>query len=58
MLEIHWIDVLSSFMVLFAVIDITGSIPIILDLKKKEGFIQAEKATITAFTIMILFLFL
>ncbi len=58
MFEIHWIDVLSSFMVLFAVIDITGSIPIILDLKKKEGFIQAEKATITAFTIMILFLFL
>ncbi len=58
MFEIHWIDVLSSFMVLFAVIDITGSIPIILDLKKKEGFIQAEKATITAFIIMILFLFL
>jgi multiple antibiotic resistance protein len=58
MFEIHWIDVLSSFMVLFAVIDITGSIPIILDLKKKEGFIHAEKATITAFIIMILFLFL
>jgi multiple antibiotic resistance protein len=58
MFEIHWIDVLSSFMVLFAVIDITGSIPIILDLKKKEGFIHAEKATITAFVIMILFLFL
>ncbi len=58
MFEIHWIDVLSSFMVLFAVIDITGSIPIILDLKKKEGVIHAEKATIIAFVMMILFLFL
>ena len=57
-MEIHWLDVLSSFMVLFAVIDITGSIPIILDLKKKEGSIPAEKATIIAFVIMILFLFL
>lgn len=58
MFEIHWLDVLSSFMVLFAVIDITGSIPIILDLKKKQGSIQSEKATITALIIMILFLFL
>ncbi|MCF6240722.1 MAG: MarC family protein [Bacteroidales bacterium] len=58
MFEIHWIDVLSSFMVLFAVIDITGSIPIILDLKKKEGYIQSEKAVIVAFVLMLLFLFL
>jgi len=58
MFEIHWLDVLSSFMVLFAVIDITGSIPIILDLKEKSGKIHAEKATLTAFIIMILFLFL
>jgi multiple antibiotic resistance protein len=44
-------------MVLFAVIDITGSIPIIIDLKEKGGIIQAGKATIVAFVIMILFLF-
>jgi multiple antibiotic resistance protein len=45
-------------MILFAVIDITGSIPIILDLKKKSGHIAAFKATIVAFGIMLAFLFL
>jgi multiple antibiotic resistance protein len=44
-------------MVLFAVIDITGSIPIIIDLKEKGGIIQAGKATLVAYAIMLLFLF-
>ncbi|MCT4640454.1 MAG: MarC family protein [Bacteroidales bacterium] len=52
------VNVLSAFMILFAVIDITGSIPIILDLKKKSGHIAAFKATIVAFGIMLAFLFL
>jgi len=56
-MEVNFINVFSSFMVLFAVIDITGSIPIILDLKEKGGRIQSEKATIVAFVIMLLFLF-
>jgi len=45
-------------MVLFAVIDIIGNIPIIIDLRKKVGHIQSEKASIIAGVIMILFLFL
>ena len=45
-------------MVLFAVIDIIGNIPIIIDLRKKAGHIQSEKASIIAGIIMILFLFL
>jgi len=45
-------------MVLFAVIDITGSIPIIIDLKNKSGKIEAEKASITALLIMVAFLIL
>ena len=45
-------------MVLFAVIDIIGNIPIIIDLRKKVGHIQSEKASIIAGLIMILFLFL
>ena len=45
-------------MVLFAVIDIVGSIPIIISLKKSVGHIQSEKATIVAGIIMIAFLFL
>ncbi|MEN8120817.1 MAG: MarC family protein [Bacteroidota bacterium] len=56
-MEVNLMNVFSSFMVLFAVIDITGSIPIILDLKEKGGKIQSEKATIVAFVIMLLFLF-
>lgn len=44
-------------MILFAVIDIIGSIPIIIDLRKKVGQIQSEKASIVAMLIMILFLF-
>ena len=49
-------NVLTSFMVLFAVIDITGSIPIIIDLKKKPGGINATKASIVSLVIMLLFL--
>ena len=45
-------------MVLFAVIDVVGNIPIIIDLRKKVGHIQSEKASIIAGLIMILFLFL
>lgn len=45
-------------MVLFAVIDIIGNIPIVIDLRKKVGHIQSEKASIIAGIIMILFLFL
>ena len=45
-------------MVLFAVIDVIGNIPIIIDLRKKVGHIQSGKASIIAGFIMILFLFL
>jgi multiple antibiotic resistance protein len=50
-------EILTAFMVLFAVIDIIGNIPIIIDLRKKVGHIQSEKASIIAGFIMILFLF-
>ncbi|MFY0602315.1 MAG: MarC family protein [Flavobacteriaceae bacterium] len=51
-------QIFTAFMVLFAVIDIIGNIPIIIDLRKKVGHIQSEKASIIAGCIMILFLFL
>jgi len=44
-------------MILFAVIDIFGSIPIIIRLRQKVGHIQSEKASLAAAGIMILFLF-
>lgn len=51
-------EILTAFMVLFAVIDIVGNIPIIIDLRKKAGHIQSEKASVIAGIIMIVFLFL
>ncbi|MFP2997848.1 MarC family protein [Spongiivirga sp. MCCC 1A20706] len=50
-------EIATAFMVLFAVIDIIGNIPIIIDLRKKVGHIQSEKAAIIAGVIMIVFLF-
>ncbi len=45
-------------MILFAVIDIVGSIPIIISVKNKVGRIQSGKATIVAACIMVAFLFI
>ena len=50
-------EIFTAFMVLFAVIDIIGNIPIIIDLRKKAGHIQSEKASLIAGLIMIIFLF-
>lgn len=50
-------EIATATMVLFAVIDILGSVPIIISLRQKIGHIQSEKASIVATIIMILFLF-
>lgn len=51
-------EILTATMVLFAVIDIIGSIPIIINLRQKVGRIESEKASIVALLIMIVFLFI
>ena len=58
MMGFNYNDALSAFLILFAVIDIPGSIPIIVGLRKKVGHVQSEKATAVAGIIMIVFLFL
>jgi multiple antibiotic resistance protein len=57
MFEISWKEIVTVSMVLFAVIDIIGSIPVIVDLRSKVGHIHSEKASIVAMFIMITFLF-
>jgi len=57
-MELNFKEIFTAFMILFAVIDIIGNIPIIIDLRKKVGHIQSEKAAIIAGVIMIVFLFL
>lgn len=56
-MNISIMEILAAFMVMFAIIDIFGSIPIILDIKSKTGEVSAGKATIVAFVIFILFFF-
>ena len=51
-------EVLSATMVLFAVIDITGLTPILIELQRKNGPISASKASIFSFITMMAFLFL
>ncbi len=51
-------DTLSVTLILFSVIDILGSVPIIVGLRKKVGRIESGKATIVAGGIMLAFLFL
>jgi multiple antibiotic resistance protein len=50
-------QILSVTMILFAIIDILGSIPVVIALRNKTGHIQSEKATAVALLLMILFLF-
>ncbi|PWJ56799.1 multiple antibiotic resistance protein [Dyadobacter jejuensis] len=51
-------EIISVSLILFSVIDILGSIPMIIDFRRKIGHIESEKATLVAGFIMILFLFL
>lgn len=57
-MQFNFKEIFTVFMVLFAVIDVVGNIPIVIDLRKKVGHIQSEKASIIAGVIMVLFLFL
>ena len=56
-MKINFIEIINSTLVLFSVIDILGSIPIIISLRQKVGKIQSEKATLVSLVIMLLFLF-
>ena len=51
-------EIITATMVLFAVIDIIGNIPIIISLRKKAGHLKSGKASIIAAIVMIIFLFL
>jgi multiple antibiotic resistance protein len=52
-----FIEIGKAFMVLFAVIDVFGSIPVIIKIKQSSGEINAMKASVVSLVIMIAFLF-
>lgn len=51
-------EIISTAMILFGVIDIIGSLPIIISLREKAGKIESGKATLVSLVIMILFVFI
>ncbi|KKB51530.1 MULTISPECIES: MarC family protein [Parabacteroides] len=55
--EFNFQQMISAFIVLFAVIDIIGSIPIIINLKDKGKEVNALKATVISFLLMIGFFY-
>ena len=57
-MEISLKDLITVTFTLFAIIDIVGSIPVLIALKSKMGGIRAGRATIISGVLMILFLFL
>jgi multiple antibiotic resistance protein len=58
MSSINLKEIFSVTLILFSVIDILGSIPFIILIRKREGRIHSEKATLISAALMIVFLYL
>ena len=56
-MNFSFLEIASASMVLFAIIDILGAIPIILNIKKKASVIHPFRASAIALTILVVFLF-
>ena len=54
----HFVQLLTVIFTLFAVIDIVGSIPLLIAMKEKSGAIKSLKVTLISGALMILFLFI
>ena len=57
MFNINFLEIVSTFIVLFAIIDATGSVPIFLNLRSQDKIINAEKASLYSVAILLIFLF-
>ena len=51
-------EITSVTLILFAIIDVVGTVPVIIELKRKAGRIDAERASLTVLLLMLVFLFL
>jgi len=52
------LEIVSAFLVLFAIIDVTGSVPIFLNLKSQDKTIHPEKAALYSLIVLVGFLFI
>ncbi|MDB5024507.1 MAG: multiple antibiotic resistance protein [Mucilaginibacter sp.] len=50
-------EIISVTMILFAIIDILGAIPVIIEMRQRAGHIQSEKASVAVLILMVGFLF-
>ena len=57
MWTLNVVEIVSAFLVLFAIIDVTGSVPIFLNLKSQNKTIHPEKAAFYSLVILVGFLF-
>jgi multiple antibiotic resistance protein len=57
MSALNIVEIISAFLVLFAIIDVTGSVPIFLSMRSQNKTIHPEKAASYSFLILIGFLF-
>ncbi|MGI6048765.1 MAG: MarC family protein [Petrimonas sp.] len=58
MFGFNFVEIISAFLVLFAIIDVTGSVPIFLNLRNQNKIIEPFKASLYSIIILILFLFI
>ena len=56
-MQINFKEIATVTMVLFAVIDVVGSIPVIIGLRQKAGELNARRASLVSMAIMVVFLF-
>ena len=56
-MELSLKEIVTVSAILFAVIDVIGSIPVILSVRNRVGTIHPEKATLVSWLIMVVFLF-
>ena len=57
-MAINFKEIAGAFVVLFAILDITGSIPIIIDLQHRTGKVPAFKVTIISWLLLTIIYFL
>ena len=57
-MEFHFQEFLTLTFTLFAVIDVVGSVPMLISMKEKMGGINAWKVTLISGALMVLFFFI
>ena len=57
-MQLNFKEIVTATMILFAVIDIIGSVPVIISLRQKAGHLRSGLASIVALALMVVFLFI